>query len=251
MRTPMIAGNWKMNLTHVEATDLAGAIVNSVKGLEGVDIVLCPPFTSLGAVAEAVKGSAVKLGAQNMHWAENGAYTGEVSANMLLTHGCGYVILGHSERRGYFGETDAVVALKVISSLAAGLLPIVCVGETREEREEGVTQSVVERQVRSAFEGIDSEVFGDTVIAYEPVWAIGTGLTATVEQAQEVHALIRRILTDMMGGKVAERTRILYGGSMKPQNASELVLQPDVDGGLIGGASLDADSMMGIVKAAV
>jgi triosephosphate isomerase len=184
-----------------------------------------------------------------MFWEKKGAYTGEISANMLLTLGCQYVILGHSERRTYFHETDEMVARKVKTAIASGLVPIVCVGETREQREAGNTTKVVEAQVRGAFQGLQPEEFEGTVIAYEPVWAIGTGLTATTEQAQEVHAFIRKILAELFGSGVAEATRIQYGGSMKPSNARELMAQPDIDGGLIGGASLEAESFEGIIRA--
>jgi len=250
MRKKIVAGNWKMNKNHEEAAELAGRVVRLSGGVEGVDVVLCPPFTSIQAVAAVVGGTPVKIGGQNMHWEEKGAYTGEISANMLLTLGCGYVILGHSERRGYFGETDEVVARKLNAALNAGLVPIVCVGETKDEREEGITERVIETQVRGALEGLAPERFDGTIIAYEPVWAIGTGLTATVEQAQDAHGFIRGILGDMFGADIAEKTRIQYGGSVKPSNAGELFGEPDIDGGLIGGAALDPESFDGIVRAA-
>jgi len=248
MRKPIIAGNWKMNMNHKQAGELAEGIVEKVADITGIDIVLCPPFTSLNAVRNIIKDTGISLGAQNMHWEEKGAFTGEISANMLLTLDCNYVILGHSERRAYFHETDEVVARKVKAAIESGLIPIVCVGETRDEREAAVTEKVVETQVRGAFEGLSSELLDDAVIAYEPIWAIGTGLTATSEQAQEVHAFIRKLLNGMFGIEVAEKTRIQYGGSMKPSNAHELLNEPDIDGGLIGGASLDAELFEGIIR---
>lgn len=249
MRTKIIAGNWKMNLNHKEAETLVKAILPKVKDVKGVEVVVCPPFTSIASVSGIVEGSNVQLGAQNMHWEKKGAFTGEVSANMLLTLGCRFVILGHSERRTFFHETDEVVARKTRAALGSGLTPIVCVGETREQREAGETERVVGTQVRGAFSGLTPDEFEGIVVAYEPVWAIGTGLTATNEQAQEVHAFIRRTLEEMFGKQVADGTRIQYGGSMKPSNARELLAQPDIDGGLIGGAALEADSFVEIVRA--
>ncbi|MCE5251849.1 triose-phosphate isomerase [bacterium] len=251
MRKIIIAGNWKMHMNHREAQTLVHAIAEKVSGIEDVEIVVCPPFTSLAAAGEGIKGTTIALGAQNMHWEQKGAFTGEISANMLLTLGCEYVILGHSERRTYFHESDEIVAKKVQSAIKAGITPIVCVGETREERENGITRKVVERQVKGALTNLRADEFHGTVIAYEPVWAIGTGLTATVEQAQEVHAFIRGLLEGLFGKKAAAETRIQYGGSMKPGNARELLAQPDIDGGLIGGAALDAESFEGIIRAAL
>jgi len=251
MRRKIVAGNWKMNKTSVEAEELSRVVREQTGEITGADIVLCPPFTALAHVSAAVEGSTIALGAQNMHWETKGAYTGEVSANMLLTLKCDYVILGHSERRAYFGEIDEIVARKVKAAIAAGLTPIVCVGETKSQREDGVTEKVVGTQIRGAFEGLTPDEFEGIVVAYEPVWAIGTGLTASTEQAQEVHAYIRAILGEMMGADSAAGTRIQYGGSVKPGNARELFSQPDIDGGLIGGAALDADSFRGIVEAAM
>ena len=248
MRKRIIAGNWKMNMNHKDAEKLARNIVERVADVNDVEIAVCPPFTSLSAVQNVIKDTVVSLGAQNMHWEEKGAFTGEISANMLLTLGCDYVILGHSERRAYFHETDEIIARKIKAAIESGLTPIVCVGETRTEREDGITEKVVEKQVRGAFSDLSPEMFDGTVIAYEPVWAIGTGLTATSEQAQQVHAFIRKLLGDIFGTGIAEKTRIQYGGSMKPSNAHELLNQPDIDGGLIGGASLDAESFEGIIK---
>ena len=249
MRKRIVAGNWKMNKNDREAAELARNIVGRLGDMIDVEVVVCPPFTAIPAVRDAIAGSSIGLGAQNMHWEEKGAFTGEISANMLLTLGCEYVILGHSERREYFGETDEVVARKVKAAIGAGLTPIVCVGEKKEERESGVTERVVGAQVRGSLRGLSIEEFTGTVIAYEPVWAIGTGLTATVEQAQEVHAFIRGVLEELFGEKIAAETRIQYGGSMKPGNAKELLEQPDIDGGLIGGAALEAESFEGIVRA--
>ena len=249
MRKTIIAGNWKMNMNHKEAEELAKGIVERVADVTDVEIAVCPTFTSLCTVYDVIRDTNVSLGAQNMHWEEKGAFTGEISANMLLTLGCNYVILGHSERRTYFSETDDIIALKVKSSIESGLTPIVCIGETRKERERGITEKVVETQFIGAFGELSSEMFDGTIIAYEPVWAIGTGLTATTEQAQEVHAFIRKLLKEMFGTDVAEKTRIQYGGSMKPSNARELLHEPDIDGGLIGGASLDVESFNGIIRA--
>ena len=248
MRKTIIAGNWKMYKNADEASVLVKEIVDNVAGVDDVDVVVCPTFTSLAAVSNILKNTNVQLGAQNMHWEEQGAYTGEISANMLLTLGCRFVILGHSERRSYFFETDEIVAKKVYAAIRSGLTPIVCVGETLEEREGGVTKEIVERQVKGAFELIGSDEFHGTVIAYEPVWAIGTGKTATSEQAQEVHSFIRDLLTGLFGRETASKTRIQYGGSMKPENASELLSMDDIDGGLIGGAALNAEAFGIIVK---
>lgn len=252
MRKYIVAGNWKMNKNHREAEELARAVVAKTgKAADAVDVVLCPTFTSLQSVGAAIAGSSVGLGAQNMHWEAKGAYTGEISSNMLLTLGCKYVILGHSERRTYFGETDETVNRKLKAALAAGLVPIVCVGETKEEREKGITGKVIETQIKGALKDLTPDTFKGTVVAYEPVWAIGTGLTATTAQAQEVHAQIRALLAEIMGAEIAAATRIQYGGSCKADNALELFGQPDIDGGLIGGAALDADSFFGIIDAAL
>jgi triosephosphate isomerase (TIM) len=249
MRKTIIAGNWKMNKNNDEASVLAKGILERVSDVRDVEMVLCPTFTSLSAVGDVINGTNIALGAQNMHWEKKGAYTGEISANMLLTLGCEYVILCHSERRSYFYEKDDICALKVASSIESGLTPIFCVGETQDQREDGITERVIETQIRGALDTLTPEQFDGSVVAYEPVWAIGTGLTATAEQAQEVHAFIRGILSDLFGSDVAEKTRIQYGGSMKPSNAEELLAQPDIDGGLIGGAALDAESFEGIIRA--
>jgi triosephosphate isomerase len=251
MRKSIVAGNWKMNKTSDEAGALAELIVAVVSGLEGVEVVVCPPYTALERVASVVGGTPVGLGAQNMHWEAEGAFTGEVSSAMLLTCGCDYVILGHSERRQYFGETDQMVNKRLKTALGAGLKPIVCVGETLEERKSEVTDQVVRKQVTGGLEGISAEEAKALVLAYEPIWAIGTGLTATPDQAEAVHRMIRQVLVDLYDETVAQSVRIQYGGSVKPDNAADLLSQPNIDGGLIGGAALDADSFAAIVKAAV
>jgi len=251
MRKPIVAGNWKMNKTSDEAEALVQGVVKSVSGVNGVDVVVCPPYTTLERVAGIVKDTSVGLGAQNMHWEVSGAFTGEVSGAMLLTCGCEYVILGHSERRQYFGETDQTVNKRLKTAIGVGLKPIVCVGETLEERKSEVTNQVVRKQVTGALDGVLTDELADLVLAYEPVWAIGTGLTATPEQAEAVHGVIRQVLTDLYDESVAQSLRIQYGGSVKPDNAAELFGQPNIDGGLIGGAALDADSFAAIVKAAV
>ena len=249
-RKKVIAGNWKMNKTATEAVTLAKDIIDEVGRETSVDIVLCPPFTALSAVAHVLEGQAVKLGGQNMHPAKNGAYTGEISAEMLRTLYATHVILGHSERRTYFCETDAFINQKVVTALAHELKPILCVGETLAEREAGATLAVVQRHVEGGLAGVKPEQITTVIIAYEPVWAIGTGKVATTAQAQEVHAFIRDLLTKLYGAPLAQKVRILYGGSMKPSNAAELLAEKDIDGGLIGGASLEAKSFIDLVKAA-
>jgi triosephosphate isomerase (TIM) len=249
-RKRIIAGNWKMNKTVPEAVELAMAIRGELSGSSDVDIVLCPPFTALAAVAESLDGSSISYGAQNMHWENSGAFTGEISPHMLRGLYCHYVILGHSERRTYFGENDEIVNRKAKAALAATLRPIICVGETIEQRQAGDHIRVVENQVRGSLAGIAAADIKKAVVAYEPVWAIGTGLTASPEQAQEMHACIRKELAAMFSQDVAESIRIQYGGSMKPSNAAELLAQPDIDGGLIGGASLEVRSFVELVKIA-
>ena len=250
MRRPIIAGNWKMNKTVAEAVSLVTELKGLVSDVADVDVVVCPPFTALYAVGEALRGSGIGLGAQDMHWEPKGAYTGEISAQMLLTTGCQYVILGHSERRAYFGDTNETVCRKVKAAVVAGLTPIVCVGETLQQRQAGTTEAVVKDHVVGALAGISSEDAVKVAIAYEPVWAIGTGLTATPEQAQEVHVFIRNELAHLYDKGLADEVRIQYGGSMKPENSVALLAQPDIDGGLIGGASLDARSFSDIIKSA-
>jgi triosephosphate isomerase len=251
MRRPVVAGNWKMNLGPEEGSALARELIPLVaEQADAVDVIVCPPYTSLGAVGAAVAGSAVAVGAQNVHWEDNGAYTGEVSPGMLLTVACQWVILGHSERRQLFGETDEGVNRRAVAALNAGLTPIVCIGETREEREAGRVDSVVLGQLDRSLAGLTPEQVSALTVAYEPVWAIGTGLTATPEQAQEVHALIRSRLRQSYGDSAAEAVRLQYGGSVKPDNARELFGQFDIDGGLIGGAALEAADFAAIVRAA-
>ncbi len=250
-RKVIIAGNWKMNQTAKEAKTLVNELKPLVAGIDKCDIVVCPPFTSIAAAVEAAAGSNVKVGAQNVHWAESGAFTGEISAAMLKELGVEYVILGHSERRQYFGETDSTVNQRLKAALAAGLKPIVCVGELLEERESGKTEKVLDTQLNGGLEGIPAEAMPGIVIAYEPVWAIGTGKTATPELAEETHAFIRVRLNDMFGKEIGEKVRIQYGGSMKADNATALVAQCNIDGGLIGGASLKAGSFADLIKNAI
>jgi triosephosphate isomerase len=249
-RKIFIAGNWKMNTTVDEAVALAQGVVEKAGSQTDVDVAVCPPYTNLSAVAGVVAGSQVKLGAQDVHWEEKGAYTGKISCVMLTAVGASYVIIGHSEQRQYFCETDEKVNKKIMASLAAGLLPIVCVGETLDERKGGRMETVVETQVRGAFAGVSAEKARICTIAYEPVWAIGTGENATPQQANDAHAFIRKILADIYDDATAQTIRIQYGGSMKPSNAAELLAQPEVDGGLIGGAALKAEDFAGIIFSA-
>ena len=248
---PFVAGNWKMFKTVPEARALAREVLAALPDQDAVEVAVCPPFPALAAVAEVLKDSRIAVGAQTMHWETEGAYTGEVSGPMLRAAGCRCVILGHSERRQYFHETDATVNRRTQAALAHGLTPIVCVGETLEERESDRTEAVVERQIRGALEGIPAAEAARLVVAYEPVWAIGTGRTATPEQAQGVHALLRALLADLADEATAASIPLLYGGSVKPENAGELFSQTDIDGGLIGGAALTAGSFAAIVKAAM
>lgn len=248
MRKPIIAGNWKMNKTVGEARELVTALKGKVADVTDVEIVVGPTFTALLAVAEIIKGSNIKLAAQNMSWEESGAFTGEISPLMLKDVGCQYVIIGHSERRAYFSETNEMVNKRVKAAHAHSLKPIVCVGEKLEDRESGVTKDVIKDHVVNGLAGLTEEQMLKTVMAYEPVWAIGTGKTATPDQAQEVHKFIRELLAELYSSPVAEAIRIQYGGSVKPSNVAELMAQPDIDGGLIGGASLDADSFTQIIK---
>ncbi len=246
-RKIIVAGNWKMNTTVQESVSLAKDVVAEVGSVEDVTVAVCPPFTSLYAVSEVLKGSNVKLGAQDVHWEEAGAFTGKVSISMLKSCGVEVVVLGHSEQRQYFGETDATVNKKVKATLAGDLLPIICVGETLEEREAGKLEAVCTTQVTGAYEGLTKDEALKTVIAYEPVWAIGTGVTATPQQADDSHAVIRAILADIYDSEVAQSIQIQYGGSMKPDNAKELLALENVDGGLIGGAALKAELFKGVV----
>lgn len=247
MRKPIIAGNWKMNKTPDEASKMVKELALLVKDTD-VEVVICAPFISLQAVKDAAAGTNIKVGAQNMHWEENGAYTGEVSPLMLNALGIEYVIIGHSERREYFAETNETVNKKVHSAFAHNLLPIICVGETLAQREEGITKKWVESQTRAALKGLTIENVKKCVIAYEPIWAIGTGKTATSEDANEVIGYIRNTVAEMYGKEPADVIRIQYGGSMKPDNATELMAMPEIDGGLVGGASLKAQDFSRIVN---
>ncbi|MBI4395490.1 MAG: triose-phosphate isomerase [Elusimicrobia bacterium] len=247
-RRPLMAGNWKMFKTVSESVDLVKKLKDSLSGVKDRDALVCPPFTALAAVSEVLKGSAVTLGAQNMNDNVQGAFTGEISPAMLKDAGCAYVILGHSERRQYYFETDALVNKKCKLALEQGLTPIVCVGEQLAEREAGRTFPVVESQVKGSLGGLTPEQAGKVVVAYEPVWAIGTGKTATPDQAQEVHAFVRDWIGRLFGSSIADGMRILYGGSVKPDNIDSLMAQKDIDGGLVGGASLKAEDFTRIVK---
>ena len=249
MRKYVIAGNWKMNNTPAQTKEL----INEMKPLvadASCEVVLCVPFVDIAAAVEAAKGSNIKIGAENIHWAQSGAFTGEISGDMLKAAGAEYVIIGHSERRQYFGETDDTVNARLKAAIASGLTPIVCVGETLEQREKNITVETVAMQTKVAFRDISAADAKNTVIAYEPVWAIGTGKTATDEQANEVNGAIRNVIDEVYGKDVADSIVIQYGGSMNAKNAAELLAQPDVDGGLIGGAALKAPDFAEIVKAA-
>jgi triosephosphate isomerase len=248
VRRTIVAGNWKMNMDHVEGTALAGAIVAGLEGREpSCEVVLIPPFTTLPAVSGAVAGSGVLTGAQDLWYEEKGAFTGEISASMIAGLGCRYALVGHSERRHVIGEDADLLAKKLRAALAGGLSPIYCVGETLDERESGTASDVVTSQVSGVLEGLTGEEMARTVIAYEPVWAIGTGKTATPDDAGDMHKVIRNVLEGLFGADTASGTPILYGGSVKPGNAAELLGVEDIDGALVGGASLDARSFLGIV----
>lgn len=247
-RLPFIAGNWKMNNTVGEALDLVRNLKASLNGMEGVEVAIAPPFTALFPVAQALKGSTIRLAGQNLFWEAKGAFTGEISPPMLKEVGCEYVIIGHSERRQYFGERDETVNRKIKAALQYGLKPIFCIGETLEEREKGATFQVVERQLEGGLSGLEEKVCGEIVIAYEPVWAIGTGKTATPEQAEEVHRFIREKLEKLYSKSLSMRVRIQYGGSVTPENIKGLMAQADIDGALVGGASLKAESFSRIVR---
>lgn len=247
MPKPLLAGNWKLNGLIAEAAELARAVAAGSAGADGRDVMVAPTFTALAAVRDAIADSNVALGAQDVYWRESGAFTGEVSAPMLVDAGCRYVIVGHSERRQFFAETDYSVAKKVEAVAAAGLHPVLCVGETLEQRDAGITGSIVETQLRHGIVGMPADDFSNLVVAYEPVWAIGTGRTATPEQAEEVHARIRKVLRDVRSPDKADEVRILYGGSVKPDNVDELMACPNINGALVGGASLKADDFLRIV----
>ena len=251
MRRPFIAGNWKMNTNRASAVALAEGVAKQAETLEGVDLAVCPPSCYLDAVGRAIAGSKVALGTQNMYHEKDGAFTGELSAAMLRDLGCKYVILGHSERRHILGETDAAVNKKLHAALAAGLTPIVCVGELLAQREAGQTLAVIQTQFDRSLAGLSAELMATMVIAYEPVWAIGTGKVATPQQAEEVHLALRKIIGERYNNLIADAVRLQYGGSVKPENAAELLKQPDVDGALVGGASLKVDQFLGIAAGAL
>jgi len=250
MRKKILAANWKMNLTQVEAESYVEAFLKEVGQVNDVEIVIIPPFTALPTLAQA-SGEApfIRLGAQNLHWERNGAFTGEISATMLRALFVKYVVIGHSERRALFGETDEMVRKKVHTALEAGLRPIMCIGESLEEREAGACQKVLHRQVEQGLKGVTNDHLADVVFAYEPIWAIGTGRTATPAQAEEVHAFLRSLLAELFDQGAADRTRIQYGGSVKPENTEDLMRQPNIDGALVGGASLDPHSFARIIRA--
>ncbi len=247
-RRPLLAGNWKMHRTVLEAYHLVTEIGKCAAGLDDRDVILAPPFTAIHKVAEVLEGSDVEVAAQNVCWEEEGAFTGEISPKMLKSAGATAVIIGHSERRQIFHEDHEIINKRLKGALKFELMPIFCIGETLEERESDKTFEVLEEQLKKGLAGISSEDMGKTVVAYEPVWAIGTGKTATKEQAQEVHAFIRKLLAEMFEKDVADSVRILYGGSVKPDNVDELMAQPDIDGALVGGAALDAESFCRIIN---
>lgn len=251
LRKLFIAGNWKMNKTVAEALALAAELKHRLEDAAAVDVLVAPPFTALQAVAAALRDSNIAVGAQHLHWEKSGAFTGEVSAAMLVEVGCSHVIIGHSERRQFFGETNETVNRRLKAALAAGLRPMVCVGETLAQRDGNQVESVLTDQVTNALAGISVEQMKTVTIAYEPVWAIGTGRNATATQAQEAHAIIRGLLKKLFGTQAADSARIQYGGSVNPNNARELMSQPDVDGALVGGASLEAKSFVAIVRNAL
>lgn len=252
MRKPFVAGNWKMNTDSLSSVSLAKTVANSVMELAGerVDVALIPPFVYIPAVVGTLSTTHIAVGAQDVYFERQGAFTGEISSSMLKDIGCAYVLCGHSERRHVIKEDDDLVNKKVSAAISGGLLPILCIGELIEQRKAGKTEQVVSNQLRKGLDGLSSEKFSAVTLAYEPVWAIGTGLTATPEQAQQVQSMIRKQLADMYDGELADEIRILYGGSVKPDNASELMSEPDVDGLLVGGASLKAEDFIAIIKAA-
>ena len=247
-RTPLIAGNWKMYKTVSEAVETAGQLKKNVADTAGVDIMIAPTFTAIAAVCDSVKGSNIDVGGQDLFWETEGAYTGQLSPTMLVDVGCRYVIIGHSERRQYFAETDESVNKKIAAAIKTGLIPVMCIGESENQREAGQTFSVLDKQVKKGLKGFFADDLKTLVIAYEPVWAIGTGKTATSTQAQEVHQYLRSLLTEIFDQTFAQSVRILYGGSVKPENVSELMSMPDIDGALVGGASLNADIFSKIVR---
>jgi triosephosphate isomerase len=251
MRKKVIAGNWKMNNDLSESQNLISKLISGLSNEKvNCDVIVCPPFTSLSEANSLLKKSIIKLGAQNMYFEENGAFTGEISASMLKNTGCEYVILGHSERRTIFGETDQVINKKIKKALQSDLLPIFCVGESLQERESEVTNDIIKRQITEGLKNISSAEMQKIIIAYEPVWAIGTGKTASPQQAEDVHAFIRGLVKSLYSNEIAEELVIQYGGSVKPDNAKELLSQKDIDGALVGGACLKSESFIGIIKAA-
>jgi triosephosphate isomerase (TIM) len=247
-RLPFIAGNWKMNKTVGEALDLVRALKASISNVSGVEVAVAPPFTALHAVSRELSGTPIRVAAQNLFWEEKGAFTGEISPGMIKDAGCDYVIIGHSERRQFFGETDETVQRRMKTALASGLKPILCVGETLQEREAGKTFAVIERQIEGGLRELGGQGLESLVVAYEPVWAIGTGKTATPEQAEEVHRFIRRKLETRVSRPFAERVRIQYGGSVTPENVKGLMSQENIDGALVGGASLKEETFARIVR---
>jgi triosephosphate isomerase len=247
MRRPLVAGNWKMFTDPKSAAKLAGDLKTAFSTCNWADIVVCPPFTSIPAVAATLRGTAIEVGGQNMHWEKEGAFTGEISGNMLIGSDCRWVIIGHSERRTYFSETNQGVSAKIIAATACGLRPIVCVGETLDEKESGSTEEVIEKQIKEGIGGLKE--IDNLTIAYEPIWAIGTGRNATPRQAQGVHGFIRDLISEIWRADVASSIRLLYGGSVKPENAASLWAEEDIDGFLVGGASLKAESFFGIAEA--
>jgi len=250
MRKKIIAGNWKMNKTGDEAASYARNLKIKTLNITKTEIIICPPFTALPPVKEILKESKIKLGAQNVHWEPSGAYTGEISAEMIETAGCSYVIIGHSERRQFFGETNQTVNKKIKQTLTTNLSPIICFGETLQQRQEGRTKNVVKSQLIEGLEGLSLDQMQRLVLAYEPVWAIGTGVTATPEQAEEVHQFIRELIGEIFNSQIADSALILYGGSVKPGNVYDLLSKENIDGGLIGGASLNLDSFVAMIKIA-
>lgn len=251
MRKLLIAGNWKMNKDPEEAAVLVRGIIEDLPELGDVEVMVCPPFTSLTSVISTAKGTAVEVGGQNLHWEEKGAFTGEISGQMLKAAGCKSVIIGHSERRQFFGETDETVRKRTLRAQEEGLVPVFCLGEKLEERERGTMKAVLETQLRTGLEKVSIPDPKSFIIAYEPVWAIGTGVTATPDQAQEVHGFLRELLIDMYGENVGAELRILYGGSVTPSNTVNLLSKRDIDGALVGGASLTPENFLGIIKNAV
>jgi triosephosphate isomerase len=251
MRIPFVAGNWKMNTTASEVENLLGSLKILLTDVQNVDVAVCPPFPYLLLAAKTLEGSRIRLGAQNMHFEIKGAFTGEVSSNMIKDTGCHYVILGHSERRHVFGETDEMIRRKIQQALNVGIFPILCVGETLEQREEGKTEKIIEGQLKGGLNGLSSQDLKQITIAYEPVWAIGTGKTATPDQAQEVHRFIRNWIGQNFNNEIANDIRLQYGGSVKPENAAALMNEPDIDGALVGGASLKDESFAAIIKASI